>query len=174
MPRRGKLAAMNARAVNVAILLLLVLELASGIGSFLVGEPDGRWAFWLHRAGGLALVVLLAWKAGMSVRSYRRRGLSVGTGLSTVGGVLFLGSLATGLFWTIGWLPRIPVPVFGSWTGLPLHVALSVFLIPLFLVNTFVPWPRPSPTALIGRAATLRLLTLLPVGCAAWGIQDAP
>ena len=33
---------MNARAVNVAILFLLVFELASGLGSFLVGEPDGR------------------------------------------------------------------------------------------------------------------------------------
>jgi hypothetical protein len=31
--------------------------------SFLIGKPDGRWLFWLHRAGGLALVVLLAWKA---------------------------------------------------------------------------------------------------------------
>ena len=164
---------MNARAVNVAILLLLVFELASGIGSFLVGEPDGRWAFWLHRAGGLALVVLLAWKVGMSVRSYRRRGLSVGTGLSAIGGVLFLGSLATGVFWAIGWLPRIPVPVFGSWTGLSLHVALSVLLIPLFLVHTFVRWPRPSRTDLIGRRATLRLLALLAVGFVAWGIQKA-
>ena len=55
---------MNARAVNVPILLLLVFELASGLGNFLVWEPDGRWPFWLHRAGGLALVVLLAWKVG--------------------------------------------------------------------------------------------------------------
>jgi len=38
--------AMNDRAVNVAILLLLVLELASGLGSFPIGEPDGRWTFW--------------------------------------------------------------------------------------------------------------------------------
>lgn len=76
---------MKARTVNVAILLLLVFELASGLGSFLVGEPDGRWMFWLHRAGGLTLVVLLAWKASISRRSLRRRGLSVGTGLAIVG-----------------------------------------------------------------------------------------
>ncbi len=50
---------MSSRAVNVAVLLLLVFELASGVGSFLVGESDGRWLFWLHRAGGIALVVLL-------------------------------------------------------------------------------------------------------------------
>ena len=38
-------AVMDARAVNVAILVLLILELATGPGSFLVGEPGGRWVF---------------------------------------------------------------------------------------------------------------------------------
>ena len=116
---------MSAQAVNVAILLLLVFELASGLGSFLVGEPDGRWLFWLHRAGGLALVVLLMWKAGISKRSLRRRGFTVGTGLAAVGGILFLGSLATGVLWAVGGLGRFPMPVLGSWTVLSLHVALS-------------------------------------------------
>jgi DMSO/TMAO reductase YedYZ molybdopterin-dependent catalytic subunit len=143
------------------------------LGSFLIGEPDGRWLFWSHRAGGLALVVLLIWKSGVAARSYRRRGLTVGTALSAVGAVLFLGSLVTGLLWATVGLPRVPVPVLGSWTGLSLHVALSVLLIPLFLVHTFVRWPRPSWTDLIGRRATLRLLALLAVGFVAWGIQEA-
>jgi hypothetical protein len=126
---------MNARAVNVAILFLLVFELASGLGSFLVGEPDGRWMFWLHRAGGLALVVLLAWKAGIAKRSYRRRGFTAGTGLAALGVVLFLGSLVTGLLWAIGAPGLIPVPIFGSWTILSLHVALSLLMIPPFLMH---------------------------------------
>ena len=163
---------MSARAVNVAILLLLVFELATGLGSFLVGEPDGQWIFWLHRAGGLALVVLLAWKAGIAARSYRHRKLGVGTGLSAVGGILFLGSLATGLLWVFGWLPRVPVPVLGSWTGLSLHVALSVLLVPLFLAHTFLRWPQPSRVDLIGRGAALRMLGLLGVGFVVWGVQE--
>ena len=126
---------MNARAVNVAILFLLVFGLASGLGSFLVGEPDGRWMFWLHRAGGLALVVLLAWKAGIAKRSYRRRGFTAGTGLAALGVVLFLGSLVTGLLWAIGAPGLIPVPIFGSWTILSLHVALSLLMIPPFLMH---------------------------------------
>jgi hypothetical protein len=36
---------MNARAVNVAILLLLVFALITGLISFLIGEPNGRWIF---------------------------------------------------------------------------------------------------------------------------------
>lgn len=163
---------MNARAVNVAILLLLALELATGLGSFLVGDPDGRWLFWLHRAGGLALVVLLAWKAGIAARSYRRRGVSVGTVLSAVGGFLFLGSLATGLLWVTVGLSWVPVPVVGSWTVLSLHVALSLLLVPLFLAHLGLRWPRPSRADLIGRRATLRMLGLLAVGLVFWRLQE--
>ncbi len=163
---------MSARVVNVAILLLLVFELASGLGSFLIGEPNGRWLFWLHRAGGLALVVLLLWKAGIARRSYRRRGFTVSTGLSTVFGVLFLGSLVTGLLWAVGVLGRVPVPIFGSWTVLSLHVALSLFLIPPFLVHLGLRWPRPSRADLVGRRAALRMLGLLAVGFVVWGAQE--
>jgi hypothetical protein len=59
--RRSELA-MNARAVNLTILLLLVVELGTGLGSFLIGDPDDQWLFWSHRAGGFALIVLLVWK----------------------------------------------------------------------------------------------------------------
>src|SRR3712207_9479277 len=97
MWRGSKPIAVNARAVNVAILILLLLELVSGLGGFLIGGPDGRWMFWLHRAGGLALVVLLAWKGGIAAKSFKRRGLRAGTWLSTVFGVLVLGSLETGV-----------------------------------------------------------------------------
>jgi DMSO/TMAO reductase YedYZ molybdopterin-dependent catalytic subunit len=164
---------MKVRAVNVAILLLLVFELASGLGGFLVGDPDGRCMFWLHRAGGLALVVLLVWKTGISRRSLRRRGLSVSTGLAMVGGVLFLGSLVTGLLWTVGGLGSFPVPVLGSWTILSLHVALSLVLIPSFLVHLGLRWPRPDRADLIGRRAALRFLGLLAIGFVFWPVQEA-
>ena len=163
---------MNARAVNVAILHLLTLELVSGLGSFLVGEPDGQWLYWLHRAGGIALVVLLLWKAGIAASSYRRRGFGIGTGLSTVLGVLFLGALATGLLWATVGLSWIPVPVVGSWTVLSLHVALSLLLIPLFVVHLGLRWPRPSRADLFGRRAVLRMLSLLAVGFVFWRAQE--
>jgi DMSO/TMAO reductase YedYZ molybdopterin-dependent catalytic subunit len=169
---RSNKAAINARAVNVAILLLLFLELATGLGSFLVGEPGGRWIFWLHRAGGLALVVLLLWKAGIAASSYRRRGVTATSGFSAVVGVIFLGSLATGLLWASVALPRVPVPVLGSWTVLSLHVALALLLVPLFGVHLGLRWPRPGREDLIGRRAVLRMLGLLAIGLALWRLQD--
>jgi len=164
---------MNARAVNISILLLLAFELATGLGSFLIGEPDGRWLFWLHRAGGLALVVLLLWKAGVVASSYRRRGATIGTGLSTVFGSLFLSSLATGVLWATVGLPWVSVPALGRWTVLGLHVALSLVLIPLFVVHLGLRWPRPGRADLLGRRAVLRMLGLLAVGFVFWRIQEA-
>lgn len=76
----------------------------------LSGRGTGRtWLFWLRRAGDLALVVLLTWKAGISERSLRRRDFTVGTGLAAIGGILFLGSLATGLLWAVEGLGRFPI-----------------------------------------------------------------
>src|SRR5918997_4216263 len=171
---KSKDAAINARAVNVTILLLLAFELATGLGSFLIGDLAGWWLFWSHRAGGLALVVLLIWKVGIAVRSYRRRGITIGTGLSALGGVLFLGALATGLLWATVGLSWVPVPVLGSWTVLSLHVALSVLLIPLFLIHLGLRWPRPSREDLTGRRAALRMLGLLAAGLALWRVPEGP
>ena len=70
----ARTAAMNARAVNVAILLLLVFEVTTGFDSFLVGEPDDRWLFWLHRASSLVLVVLLeGWHSAKALSPLRPR-----------------------------------------------------------------------------------------------------
>ena len=66
-------------------------------------------------------MMLLAWKVGIAARSYRRRGLRVGSALSTLGGVVFLASLVTGLLWATVGLPCTPMLVLGSWTGLSLH-----------------------------------------------------
>ena len=93
---------MSARAVDVAILILLVLELASGPGfpGRRAGQPVALLA--APCGGCLARAVLLVWKCGMAQRSHHRRSLRAGTGLSAVFGVLFLGSLATGVLWAVG------------------------------------------------------------------------
>ena len=163
---------MNARVVNVAIMLLLASALLTGLISFLIGEPNGRWIFWFHRASGLALVVLLTWKVGIAKRSYRRRGLGVGTGLSAVFGVLFFGSLVTGVLWTSVGLPRVPVPVLTSWTALSLHAAISLLLMPFFLQHASLRWPRPRRVDLIGRRAVIRMLGLLAAGLVLWRVQE--
>jgi DMSO/TMAO reductase YedYZ molybdopterin-dependent catalytic subunit len=164
---------MSARFVNLAILLLLVLELVSGFGSFLVGEPGGEWVFWLHRVGGWGLACLLFWKWGIAVRSYRRHGLTPGTAFSALAAILFLVSLGSGLLWATTGLPRLSVPLAGGWTGLSLHVAISLALVPLVVLHAAMRWPRPRRVDLTSRRAALRYLSLLAVGFALWHAQEA-
>lgn len=165
---------MSSRAVNLAILVLLLLELASGFAGFLTGSPDGRWVFWAHSAGGLTLVVLLAWKWRIVVRSFARRGAGLWALPPAVLAVLFLGSLATGLLWSTVGLPRVPVPVFGRWTGLTLHVALSVALVPLFALHSVMRWPRARVRDFAGRRALLRSAGLVAGGVVVWqGLEAA-
>jgi DMSO/TMAO reductase YedYZ molybdopterin-dependent catalytic subunit len=64
------------------------------------------------------------------------------------------------------------VPVLGSCTVLSLHVALSLLLIPLFVVHLGLRWPRPSRADLIGRRTVLRMLGLLAVGLVFWRAQE--
>ena len=164
---------MTTRAVNLAILLLLLVELFSGFAGFLTGSPGGRWVFWLHSLGGLTLVVLLAWKWRIVVRSVVRRGAGLWALPPAFLALLFLGSLATGLLWSTVGLPRIPVPVFGRWTGLTLHVALSLALVPLFVAHTIMRWPRPRIADFAGRRALLRTGGLLAAGMVSWQALEA-
>lgn len=76
------------------------------------------------------------------------------------------------MLWAAVGLPDVPVPIFGSWTVLSLHVALSLALIPLFLVHVGLRWPRPGRADLLGRRAALRMLGLLAAGFAVWGAQE--
>ncbi len=163
---------MSARFVNLAILTLLVLELASGVGGVLVGQQGGQWMFWLHRIGGWGLACLLCWKWGIVVRSYRRHGLTPGTVFSALVKVLFLVSLGSGLLWATTGLPRLSVPLLGSWTGLSLHVAVSLALAPLLALHAAMRWQRPRRVDLASRRAALRSLGLLAAGFVLWRVQE--
>lgn len=164
---------MSARATNLAILALLLAQLTSGVGGFLTGEPSGRWVFWAHSVGGFALVLLITWKWRIVARSFVRRGGGLWAAPSVLLGALFLGSLATGLLWSTVGLRDVPVPGAGPVSGLTLHVALSVLLVPPFVVHAAARWVRPRRRDLAGRRAVLRQAALLAGAVAAWRATEA-
>ncbi len=157
---------MNARAVNLALFALLLLELVSGLASFLVGSPGGRWVFWLHSAGGLSVVVLLAWKWRIVVRSFARRGAGPWSLAPALLGVLFLGILVTGLWWLLVGRGTLLVPFYGEMRPLVLHTILALALVPLFALHVVLRWPRRPAAAFASRRAALRFLAVGGAGLA--------
>lgn len=159
---------MSSRAVNLTLLVVLAVALLSGVGSFLVGSPDGRWVFWLHRAAPFALACLLGWKWRVVVRGYRKRGVTPATVLAGLFGLLLLGSLASGLLWATVGLRGWRAPLLGQLTGLGIHITLSLLLVPLLLWHALARWPRARRVDLAGRRAVLRYVALGTAGAALW------
>ncbi len=159
---------MSARAVNLVILALLLLELASGLGSFLVGRPEGRWVFWLHGIGGLSLVALLLWKWRIVMRSFARRGAGLWSIAPGALGVLFIGTLGTGIWWALVGRGSLPVPFYGEMRPLVLHTILALALVPPFALHAALRWPRVRHTDFTSRRALLRLLAVGAGGFVLW------
>jgi len=161
---------MSSRSVNLSLLVLMSLELLSGVFSLLVGELDGRWLFWLHRIAGFGIIVLLGRKWRIVTRSYGKRGFTAGTASSGLFGLLVLGALISGLLWATTGFPGLRVPILGSLTGLGVHITLSVALIPLFLWHAIARWPlvRGRVPDFTGRRAALRYLVLSGAGLVSW------
>ena len=164
---------MSARATNLAILVLLVAELASGVGSYLAGSPGGRWVLWVHSLGGLSLVVLIGWKWRIVWRSFARRGAGFWALPSLLLGVLFLGTLASGLLWTVVALPELRLPGYGPIRPLVLHALLGAALAPPFLFHAIAHRPRARPVPRASRRAALRLLGVAGGGLVLWQRLEA-
>ncbi len=165
---------MSTRTVNLALLTFLSIEILSGTMSLLVGEQGGSWLFWTHRIAGLAIVWLLFWKWHIVVASYRKRGLTVSTFASSFFALLIVGALASGVLWATVGTPGARVPILGSLTGLGLHIAVSVALIPLLAWHAVSRWAfvRGRVADFTSRRAALRFVAFSAAGLAGWQAQE--
>ena len=154
---------MSARTVNTTLFLLVTAQWLSGLGAFLAGSPGWRWTVWLHAAGGCAIVALLFWKAGVILRSLRRRGAGWWAVPSLVLLALLLASLATGLLWSTLGLPSLL-----EMSGLTWHVILAVAILPLFLAHAGKARPLPRPREYLHRRRFLQRAAVVLGGVALW------
>lgn len=155
---------LSTRATNLSLLLLVAAQVLTGLTSFLIGVPSGRWIFWLHSSGGLALALLLIWKRRIILRSLRHHGLGLWALPSLVLLTLLLASLLSGVLWSTVGLPGV-----AGISALTLHVCLSMLLAALLVSHARAGWPkRLTRRELIGRRALLRDGLLLVGGFALW------
>lgn len=138
------------RVTNLALLVTLVLALATGIGAVASGSPGGRWIVIAHGGVGIAVVLLVPWKGRVVRRGLRRARLT--RWLSLLLAALAVTTLLAGIGYATG-LVRTVGGVLGMW----LHVAAALALIPLVVWHVFARRARP-------RRADLSRRTLLRAG----------
>jgi hypothetical protein len=118
---------------NTALLILLAIQLVSGLIGFVNGFATRAWVLWLHGAGAYALVLLLFWKGGVIWETMRRRKTWT---RSRIGFlfllILLLITLLLGLVWSL----YGPQYLFG-FSFLSLHIYLAIPLMILLAVHAW-------------------------------------
>jgi DMSO/TMAO reductase YedYZ molybdopterin-dependent catalytic subunit len=116
---------MGARRTNLALLVVLVVALASGGLAFAAGTGWGRPVVVAHGLVGLAVLVLAPWKSAIVRRGLARR---AGPGrLASVGfGVVVLVAVAAGLAHATGLLVSL-----GPVSAMQAHVGAALVAVPL-------------------------------------------
>ena len=166
----------NLRFINTFILsLLLVLTLTGVYGLYF---PFPAFLFEIHRIAAWALVLLIPWKAIISLRSLgrgidRRLDRNVMLVVSIVASVATVLIIIFGLIWkwNLGekylWIANYGYTAIGWHWGIALYL-----LLPLFVIHAWRRWPHPKKTDFTGRRQVLKLIGLGVASVATWGTAE--
>ena len=156
------------RAVDWSLFAFVTAEVATGLVSFTVGVPEGWPLFWLHRALGVGIVALLAWKLARVGRRLTDPALwQRSTALSVLTLVAALGALSTGIVWVFGLDVRI-----SYWTLLSIHVGFGLALLPLVAAHATTRFRLPRRVDFERRRTAIRYTVLLAAGAATYRLQQ--
>ncbi len=143
------------RQVNQALLVVLLLTFGTGVAAIAIGSPNGSWVAIGHGICGMAVVLLIPWKSRVARAGLRRARLSRWASLLLA--ALALITLIAGLGYATGSVRSIV-----GKTGLWLHIAVALALVPLVVWHVWARGIRPHRTDLSRR-------TLLRAGVLATG-----
>ncbi|MDQ4009340.1 MAG: molybdopterin-dependent oxidoreductase [Actinomycetota bacterium] len=154
------------RRTNLALLIFLMLALASGVAAFAVGSPGpARIVVVTHGVAGLAVVALAPWKSVVAWRGWRRRRPGRSAGLSLA--VLVIIVLGSGLLHTLGGFRELL-----NLTPMQVHVGGAVIVVAVLLAHMTVHPTRPRRTDASRRSA-LGGLTLAASAGAAYAVLES-
>ena len=153
---------MPPRLTNDLLLALLVAQVLGGLLGWVWPASSAAPLYDLHRALGVAVILLLGWKQAISVASLRRRLRRQPWDRSVlwagVAAVALLATLGLGLAWTLN---LISFDLLWGYSPMNVHVALGIGLLP------FVGWhmlkrrrQNAASAPLASRRSLLRVVSL--------------
>jgi DMSO/TMAO reductase YedYZ molybdopterin-dependent catalytic subunit len=157
------------RLVDWSIFTVVILATASGVLSFLGVRPVWVPVFWFHRAVGLSLIVLLAFK--LSRVRYRLTNTSMwqaSTALSIATALAAFGTIGTGIVWVFGYVPDLPLIQF-----LTVHVAFGLVLLVLMVAHQRTRFRPPRRVDFDRRRTTMQYSVMLVAGAVTYRLQEA-
>jgi hypothetical protein len=114
--------------VDWSLLILTLVGIVTGLCSFLVGDPQGRWLFVSHGALGLAILGVLAAKLRrVTPVVLAQKGSRVSAFIGIVTTLVALVTVGTGVWWVIAQRP-VDYP-----SGMILHTSAAFVLLVLGL-----------------------------------------
>ncbi len=166
---------MPRRLTNDLMLALLSAQVLGGLLGWAWPAGSAAPLYDLHRALGVAVILLLGWKQAISIASVRRRLCRRGPwDRSVVAGLLaaaaLLATLALGLAWT---LDLISFDLLWGYSPMNVHVALGIALLPLVGWHMLQRRRQNAASAPVAsRRAVLRLGSLAIATLVGWqGIE---
>ncbi len=148
---------------NIALLVLLVVELVTGVLGIVGGPVGPPPVFWAHAVGAYAIVVLLAFKGRIVVSAIRRRGLDPARAAFLAMLALLVVTLGTALVWVLGG-PRYVGPI----SLINVHAYLAILLVGLLASHLAARrWIFRVPAAR-DRRSFLRLAGVTVAGLVVW------
>jgi len=168
--------ATNLRFINTLILGLFAILGLSGLYGLV--WPFPTLLFEIHRAAAWAFILLIPWKAFISLRSLKRgldrrfdRNLMIA--VSVVLSIATLVVIGLGLMWKWN-LGEYYTRIAGyGYTAVGWHWGIAIGLIPLFLLHVWRRWPRPKRIDFTGRRQALKLIGAGAAAIFGWGLSEA-
>jgi DMSO/TMAO reductase YedYZ molybdopterin-dependent catalytic subunit len=156
------------RLVDWSIFTAVVLAASSGVLSFLGVRPVWVPVFWFHRAVGLSLIVLLAFKLSrVRYRLTDTRQWQASTALSVATAIAAFGTIGTGIIWVFGYVPDLPLIQF-----LTVHVAFGLVLLVLMVAHQRTRFRPPRRVDFDRRRTTMQYSVLLVAGAVTYRLQE--
>ena len=148
--------------VNTILLMLLIVQLLTGVGGLMSGSENFRWVLWLHGIGGYTIAILLSWKGIIIFDVFKRRWY---LNLSRLGFIFLTGLvlviLVTGWIWTYMGSTYI-----AGFSLIVIHGFLACVLVAFLAWHTLAKWyvwriPTARNRRVFLRLGSLSLLGLI-------------